>query len=200
MSTADNLEVEVKFLIKDLESYRRTLLAAGAEMIKPRVFERNVRFDTADNKLFQNEKLLRLRQDSIARVTFKGPSDADEASEARVREELEIQVSDFDSTAEIFERLGLQQQQTYEKYRETFQIEGVEIVLDELPFGNFIELEGDENEIKRMAEVLGLEWAKRILSNYLALMGQVKTLYNLPFDDLTFENFADLDIKLNSIN
>ena len=200
MSAPDNLEVEVKFLVEDLASYRHILLTKGAKLAKPRMYERNVLFDTADNSLFQNLHLLRLRQDSIVRVTFKGPSDADKTSEARVREELEVQVSDFETMAAIFQRLGFQPQQSYEKFRETFQIEGVEIVLDELPFGNFIELEGEENHIKTMAGVLGLDWGKRILSNYLALMVQVKALYNLPFDDLTFNNFVELDINLNDVN
>jgi len=200
MSPMDNLEVEVKFFVEDLATFRRKLLAAGAELTKPRVYERNVRFDTAENSLLQNWQLLRLRQDTIVRVTFKGPSEADETSEAKVREELEVQVDDFETMAAIFQRLGFQPQQTYEKYRETFQIEGIEIVLDELPFGNFLELEGDETNIKRMAGVLGLDWGKRILNNYLAMMGQVKALYNLPFDDLTFDNFADLDINIIDID
>jgi adenylate cyclase, class 2 len=199
MTSTDNLEVEVKFLVDDLAAFRRKLLAAGAELIKARVYERNVRFDTADDSLLQNLELLRLRQDNIVRITFKGPTAAEKVSEAKVREELEVQVSDFEAMAAIFQRLGFQPQQTYEKYRETFQIKDVEIVLDELPFGDFIELEGEETQIRKMAGHLGLEWENRILTNYLALMGLVKELYNLPFDDLTFNNFANQQITLRNI-
>jgi len=121
------------------------------------------------------------------------------AIDTKVREELEVQVSDFSTMAAIFQRIGFQPLQIYEKYRETFQIQGVEIVLDELPFGNFIELEGEESQIKKLAGELDLEWGNRILNNYLAIMGQVKALYNLPFDDLTFDNFANLDIDLRAL-
>ena len=200
MAATDNLEVEVKFLVDDLTLFRQNLLAEGAELIKPRIYERNVRFDTADEGLLQKWQLLRLRQDSIVRVTFKGPSAADMESEAKVREELEVQVSDFETMASIFQRLGFQPLQIYEKYRETFHLDGIEIVLDELPFGNFIELEGEEAQIKSMAGFLGLQWENRILHNYLALMGLVKAYYNLPFDDLTFQNFADRQIILRNLN
>ncbi|NIU59011.1 MAG: adenylyl cyclase, partial [Phycisphaerae bacterium] len=48
----------------------------------------------------------RLRQDEIARLTYKGIPQEEIQSEAKVREELEIEVSDFATTAEILERIG----------------------------------------------------------------------------------------------
>ncbi len=72
----------------------------------------------------------------------------------------------------------------------------VEVVLDEMPFGNFVELEGEEKEIRKTADLLQLDWDNRILDNYLALMSRLKAHHELPFDNLTFENFADLDISI----
>jgi adenylate cyclase class 2 len=140
----ENLEVEVKFYVPDLAAFRQRLLAAGAVLSKPRVFEKNVAFDTADSRLFQELKLLRLRQDTAVTLTYKGTPKNLPQSEAKVREELEVTVSDFDTLAEIFARLGFDPVVVYEKYRETFTWQDVEIVLDELPYGNFIELEGEE--------------------------------------------------------
>ena len=51
-------------------------------------------------------------------------------------------------------------------------------------------LEGSEAAIKSVAERLGLPWAERINSNYLALMGRLVEHYQLPFQDITFSNFA----------
>ncbi|MAT99289.1 MAG: hypothetical protein CL608_19295 [Anaerolineaceae bacterium] len=194
-----NLEVEVKFLVPDLAAFRERLLAAGAEPKKPRIFERNVRFDTADERLYQELSLLRLRQDTAVTLTYKGTPENLPQSEAKVREELEVQVSDFDTLAEIFKRLGFAPMQVYEKYRETFQWQDVEIVLDELPYGNFIELEGDEAGIKTAVSHLNLNWQDRIVDNYLGLMAQLKAHHNLPFNDLTFANFTDLDVSIADI-
>ena len=137
-----NLEVEVKFLVDDLAAWRGRLLGAGAVLEKGRVYERNVRLDTADEALLKKWQLLRVRQDTAVRVTFKAPTAADAVSEAKVREELEMEVADFDTAVLIFQRLGFAPVQVYEKYRETFQLGDVEVVLDEMPYGNFVELEG----------------------------------------------------------
>lgn len=193
------LEVEVKFLIANLPDMRQKLLAAGAVLQKVRVYERNIRFDTPDEALLQKWELLRLRQDTAVRITFKAPTIEDLTSEAKVREELELTVNDFDTAVTIFTRLGYHPIQFYEKYRETFQLGEVEIVLDEMPFGDFLELEGSEAEIKATAVALDLDWDKRVLGNYLGLMSELKTFHNLPFNDLTFDNFRDTAVSIADI-
>ncbi|MEM7335978.1 MAG: class IV adenylate cyclase [Chloroflexota bacterium] len=194
-----NLEVEVKFFVTDLADFRERVLAAGGVIKKARVYERNVRFDTPDEALRHRLELLRLRQDTAVKVTFKGPAAEQATSEAKVREEFEIEVSDFDKTAVIFERLGFAPMQVYEKYRETLQLDDVEVVLDEMPFGNFVELEGTEAGIKTAVSTLSLDWSQRILTNYLSLMAQMKAKHNLPFDDLTFANFEGMGLSVDSV-
>lgn len=189
------LEVEVKFFAPSLPAVREKLLALGATLTVPRLYERNVIYDTPDFYLKNQLKLLRLRQDQRARLTFKGPAAAAQSlSEVKVREELEIEVSDFATAEKIVGQLGFLPQLVYEKYRETFQLGQIELVLDELPYGTFIELEGAEEEMRPLAEQLGLLWEKRLLSNYLALMAQVKSYYNLPFNDITFDNFTGREV------
>lgn len=189
----DSLEVEVKFHVADLNLFRQRLVEAGATLHKPRAYEQNLVFDTADHYLRRRLQLLRLRQDTHATLTLKSPAPADRDSEAKVRHELEIEVSDFDIAAAIFEALGFLPQIIYEKYRETFHLGSLEVVLDELPFGNFVELEGDENAIQEASAMLGLSWAERILANYLTLFATVRVRYGLPFKDITFDNFAGLE-------
>ena len=189
----------MKFFVPELVAFREQLLAAGAELAKPRVFEKNVAFDTADSRLYHELKLLRLRQDTAVTLTYKGTPANLPDSEAKVREELEVQVSNFDTLAEIFARLGFAPVVVYEKYRETFTWQNVEIVLDELPYGNFVEFEGDEGGLKTAVSHLNLNWQDRILTNYLGLMAQLKAHHNLPFTDLTFANFTNLNISITNI-
>ena len=196
MGSHNNLEVEVKFLVPDLAAFRERLQTAGAQLQQGRIYEHNIRYDNAWNGLLSRARLLRLRQDKIARLTFKGEPAETVESEVKVREELEIEVSDFATAAAILERIGFEQRQVYEKYRETFRFEEVEVVLDEMPFGNFVELEGEEQAIRRAADKLALDWERRILDNYLALMSRLKAHHNLPFEDLTFDNFAGLDVSV----
>lgn len=200
-NTPKNVEVEVKFWLDDLPAFRERLINAGISPHHPRIYERNIRFDNAWDGLARRGQLLRLRQDARARLTFKSIPPQPANAEAKVREEIEVAVSDFDQVHTILERIGFLPRQIYEKYRETFISPGsaesgsVEIVLDEMPFGNFVELEGEESALKAVANQFGLDWEKRILDNYLTLMLRLKTQYALPFDDVTFANFAGLNIS-----
>ena len=47
--------------------------------------------------------------------------------------------------------------------------------------------------------MVGLDWQERILSNYLAMMGVLADHYNLPFQDVTFENFRDREISFRDV-
>ncbi|MEW5986385.1 MAG: class IV adenylate cyclase [Chloroflexota bacterium] len=192
-------EAEVKFLLGDLPAFRERLLAAGATLHVPRVYERNVRFDDDQDNLRRQGKLLRLRQDNQAILTYKGVVADPSTTEVKRREELEVVVSDFDTAVLILNRLGFTPRQVYEKYRETFRLGAVEVLLDEMPFGHFVELEGEEAEIKVTATRLGLPWSGRILDNYLALMARLKDHYHLPFDDLTFANFAGRHLSIADV-
>jgi adenylate cyclase, class 2 len=190
MAGGESLEVEVKFCVARFTAVRPLLLSLG-QLKKERVYEQNVVYDTAVSTLRHHEQLLRLRQDEQVRLTFKGPAPAAQSqSEAKVREELEVSVDNFGQMAAILGKLGFMPVLTYEKYRETFQVGAVEVVLDELPYGLFIELEGADGELPQVAMQLGLDWSQRLLTNYLALFGELQTRYQLPFTDLTFANFA----------
>lgn len=195
----NHLEVEVKFWVEGHTAVRQTLLSLHAQLTKPRVFERNLRLDTPDQQLLQKRQLLRVRQDTTVTITFKSDTITIPGSEAKVREEIEFQASDGDTAVLLFQRLGYSPVQVYEKYRETFQLGDVEVVLDELPFGNFVELEGPEAAIKTAAAQLGLDWERRLLTNYLALMAQLQAHHNLPFHDLTFANFAGQPYAITDI-
>lgn len=195
------LEVEIKFYVPDLTVLRERLLAHGAELVKPRVFERNIRYDNAWDGLRRKGSLLRLRQDTTAKLTYKGiPQGIDVSkSQVRVREEIEIEVSDFDSADLLIQRIGYEPRQIYEKYRETFHLDSIEIVLDEMPYGDFVELEGTEEAITQWAHQLHLDWNKRIITNYLGLLDQLNTHHGTAIKDLTFANFADTTLSITDI-
>jgi len=73
-------------------------------------------------------------------------------------------------------------------------------MLDELPFGDFMEIEAPNNTlIEGVAQILGLDWSRGINTNYLGLMQFVKRNLQLSFDDLTFENFHGLHISYEDL-
>ncbi len=102
--------------------------------------------------------MLRLRRfakrGGRALFTFK-ERDLSGSPVKRQREE-ETEVSDAAALAAILEALGYRPALVYEKRRQTWRLAGTEVVLDELPFGLFVEIEGDEPDILRAEQLLGL--------------------------------------------
>jgi adenylate cyclase class 2 len=182
-------ELEVKFYVPDLPRFEKRLAGQGAALEQPRVHEVNLRFDTPAEDLSRTYKVLRLRQDTRTRVTYKGPGVEQEG--VHQRQELEFSVSDFATAQAVFEALGYQVVVMYEKYRTTYSWNGLEVVLDEMPYGNFVEIEGPDGEsIQKAAKQLDLDWERRILGSYVFLFEQLRQAKGWTFRDLSFANFA----------
>ncbi len=186
-------EVEAKFYIRRIAGLRHRLETLGAQLKEARVKESNIRFDTPGRDLRRLGLVLRLRQDSRARLTYKGADESD-GSGALNRREVEFTVSDFDEARELFEALGYEIALTYEKFRTTYELDNTEIMVDEMPYGNFVEIEGESKQLLPIAEKLGLQWDAAIQESYSRLFDRLKERQHLEFRDLTFENFKDLTV------
>jgi len=194
MHTENNREREVKFYLSDLQDQKRILENAGAVLIKNRVSELNYRFDTSTNSLKEKHQVLRLRKDDQIRLTFKDQTDISKG--IADRRELEIGIDNFDIARSMLEALGFSVFIIYEKYRTTYRLDQCEVVLDELPFGTFLEIEGTSIEsIRAAADLLELDWKDRITFSYLELFYHLKTKKNLQIDHILFENFKDLKFE-----
>ena len=192
-------ELEVKFYLNNPRQMINRMLLAGALLAHVRTFERNLRFDTPERTLTGQERVLRLRQDSKVRITYKGPAESGEA--VSVRQEIECTVDDFETARHLFEALGYEVSIEYEKYRTTFRYRELEIVLDEMPYGSFMEIEGpDAESIEQAAEALNLNWDARCTESYLALFDRLRQI-GLEANHLTFEllkgqNYSAEDLGL----
>ena len=192
-----NLEIEVKFYIEEIEALRKRLIDAGAKS-HGHVFESNICLDNADDELFSSDSLLRLRKvDQKTTLTFKTKPDIGD-SEFKVVKELEVEVSDFEIMLSILHALGFRKSQIYEKYRETLTIGGTKLCVDRMPFGDFLEIEGDKDEIRSISQLIEMQWKRRILINYRALFDIIKQRLLLPFDDITFDNFGTIKIDMKT--
>lgn len=186
-------EIEVKFLIKDYEGFTHKIQNLGLVCARPRTYERNLRYDTPDQRLLYARQVLRLRKDDQARLTFKGPGALQEG--VLTRKEIELVVSDFDATHRLLEALGYQVVLMYEKYRANYLMDELVLSLDETPFGSFVELEGESPaQVKSAAKLLGLDWEQRINLSYSALLGLYNQNTGNSFRDLSFEVFEGLQV------
>lgn len=177
-----------------MHSIHRRLMKLGAD-VKGRIFETNIRFENAAKSLIQNKSLLRLRKAGKTTLTFKSKPPFDD-HQFKILTEIEVEVSDFGIMKQILKSLGFHEEQLYEKWRETFVLNGTHFCLDTMPYGDFLEIEGQKTDIKKLASQIGLDWHKRILLNYLAIFDILKKKLNLPFSDVTFDNFKNVRFDL----
>lgn len=165
------LEIEIKIPIPhhSLPHFRRLLPEIGFPPLIPRLFEKNILFDTKNNSLKQLKHVLRLRRTGNQNIlTFKRP--VHNAPDAyKVREEFETSVDDFETMKRILEGLGYLPWFAYEKYRETFGQNTIHVLLDETPIGCYIEIEGPAPLIDHAAAQLGFSPQNYITENYLTL-------------------------------
>ena len=188
------IEIETKFYVRDLKKIETRLQALGAQLVQPRQFEQNLRFDLPDGSLRKTYRVLRLRQDEKAVLTYKGPG-SNAVDGIRAREEWEVIVSDFATTQKILESLGYDIQFIYEKYRTTYTLKNSHVMLDEMPFGLFVEIEGEkQSDVLTLAEHLNLDKNGAIPDSYQVLFERVKDALGLSFRDLTFDNFTGIDV------
>ena len=190
-------ETEIKLKIDDPRSFLRALKKLGAKVVSPRSHELNLIFDTPDGGLAKHGQLLRIRTETPAArgknsfksssrslLTFKSPPDQLAMGPAapradrrhKVREEIELALTDPASLQKIFEGLGLKGWFRYEKYRTAYRFparfkwaKGLVIDFDETPIGTFVELEGPGPAIDQAASELGYDSGDYVLKNYLVL-------------------------------
>lgn len=191
--SANGQEIEAKFYVRNLKEIETRLNTLGAECVVPRGFEYNLRFDNAEGSMNRQHKVLRLRKSNDVRLTFKGP--AERRGGALARTEIEIVVDSFDMAQQFLESLGYRVFGVYEKYRAMYELEGALVTLDELPYGNFVEIEGESPEqIAVLAQKLSLNPAAAIPASYQGLFERLKAAKDLPAKNLTFWEFEKTKI------
>lgn len=157
-------EIEKKYRLtpEQRAALSHRLREVGATL-QNREFEENTLY--AGGSLDPRHQVLRLRRVGDAAVfTYKERHES--ASAIKRHREDETRVEDAAALASILEALGYRPTLVYEKRRTTWHVRQTEVVLDELPFGLFVEIEGEENDITEIENLLNLSSAEAEMSTY----------------------------------
>lgn len=151
-------EIEVKFVDVDVEKIRQALKSAGGFLEQPMRLMRRALIEEPHHRAEHSFIRIRDQGDKVT-LTFKRRSDPEMLTADSVKE-IEVEVSDFDDTVTLFSEAGWHYMTFQENRRETWQLDGTEVVIDEWPWLNpYIEIEGEsEAAIKKVAGKLGLDW------------------------------------------
>ena len=116
----------------------------------------------------QPGRALRLRRvNGRAYLTFKRRLPG--KSPIKHQEEYEVTIADADGMDWILRSLGFTPGLVYEKRRTRWKVGKAKVVIDELPFGLFMEIEAPVREIKRVEKLLGAEKIPGVMETYPSL-------------------------------
>jgi len=149
------IEIEKKYrlTLQQRDEVLKRLREVGAEF-RGDEFEENMIY--GGGALRRENMVLRLRRvGEKALLTYKERFEGESAIK-RQREE-ETAVSDADAMDAILAAVGFSRVLVYEKRRQTWVFGETEIVIDELSFGLFMEIEGEEDRIDAVERKLGVE-------------------------------------------
>ncbi len=188
------IELEVKYLVSDLVRMEERIQSLGGILTQPRTHEINLRYDTPEGDLTRAHRVLRLRQDQAAILTYKGPAHAEQGVQSRV--EIEMIVENFDTARAFLEALGYRVSVMYEKFRTSYMYRDAVITLDEMPYGAFIEIEGQNpDQIHDISDDLRLDWSARAPGSYLEIFEGFKQRRGLTMRDLAFDALEGLNVS-----
>lgn len=153
-------EIEVKILEVDRERLEDKLKSMGAR----KVFDGEISalyFDFEDKSIRKANDIMRLRKaGNKTFLTFKGFL---HNKGAKVREELEVEVADFEIAKRILESLGMHTYKSISKHRISYALENVHFEFDKYTgeyssIPEFLEIEAnDEETIYKFAAMLGFK-------------------------------------------
>ena len=167
------VEIEKKYRLpaERLDEVEAALKEIGA------TFERE---DREENTIYRGEildrtaSIIRIRRtERCSILTYKRR--LENQSDTKQQIEHETEIADPEAADLIVRELGLTPRLVYEKKRKIWRRRDVEIVIDDLPFGLFMEIEGPITAIKEAEILLGIDDLETEHETYPGLTARLGT-------------------------
>jgi predicted adenylyl cyclase CyaB len=165
------IEIEKKYrlTLKDRRAIEKRLRALGS---KPKPLEHEENTIYRGRTLGFGLRALRLRRvngEAILTLKERIPTD----SPIKHQNEDETRVKDANATNAILRGIGFEPALVYEKRRTRWDVGSAKVVIDELPYGLFMEIEASEKEIKRVEKLIAAEDLPVVLETYPAMTAKI---------------------------
>lgn len=165
-------EKQVKYKINNFDYISKRLIEIEAIFIGG-FMEKTIRYDNDDLKCSNNGIFIRTKSGMKNVLTLKEiPTDSSNTSFERIT--TEVEVDNINKIGYILEKIGLTKKFIMEKYRLFFKYDNVDILIDELPFGIYLEIKGEDNEINRVTKMLNIDEADLIKMTYWDIYDKIK--------------------------
>ncbi len=160
-------EIELKFRVKDFAPIRKKLKSLGAKLVwKGR--EKNWFFDTKDRIFLKNDSGLRLKVSDRARLNLKEGKHIERG--VKIAYENEAEVDNPVVIRYILEKLGCKIYFQYSKHREHWNLWNGHVELDTVRGMKFVEVEASHKNIRKIARLLNLDFARTTTKSYTQIL------------------------------
>ena len=171
------IEVELKFPLSDPPSFEEKLIKYGAEFVETEM-QKDHYLQHPCKDFRDSDEALRIRvADSKIFLGYKGPK---VSYEMKIRKEVEVEVSSFESILKILKNLGFMDVITIRKLRKIYKYSDFKIAIDIVDgLGSYVEIETlvdsvDKGykamkKVKDLSQRLGLDIKNSIIKSYLEL-------------------------------
>ncbi|HMJ08329.1 MAG TPA: class IV adenylate cyclase [Pyrinomonadaceae bacterium] len=184
------IEIEKKYLLTlDVFAKIENRLGEIGAVSRGEDFEENTIFSLQE--LTGKPGILRIRK-TEKRILLTCKRRTPSITDSKHQVEYEVEVSDGEAMRDIILELGLTPSVVYEKRRRSWTIADAEVVLDVLPFGLYMEIEGTEHSIESIESMLEIEDLinePRTYPGLTQLFGkQIGNVFESRFADISNEN------------
>lgn len=178
-----NIEYEATFWPITKDEVRVKLKAAGASLVKPEFMQKRKVFHLPSGHEI-NGAWLRVR-DEADKITMSLKIVDGENIENQ--KEVCLTIDDFENGVNFLKSIGAREKAYQETLREIWQLDGVEISLDEWPFLEpLVEVEGkSETKVKAVSDKLGFNWNEALFCSTDTIYSKKYNLPEIVFTDLT---------------
>lgn len=166
------IEYEATFENIDKDTIRAKLKASGAELLRLEYMQKRIVFNLPEGHE-QAGGWLRVR-DEGDKITMS--LKIVDGSSIEDQKELLLNIDNFETGVLFLESIGCKRKAFQESTRELWQLNSVDITIDEWPFLEpFVEVEGkSEMDVKNVSEILGFDYST-------ALFDSVDKQYSLKY-------------------
>ena len=171
------IEIEAKIKIAQISLIEARVKSYGGKLLQ-QVTQRDYFFDRLDRSLLNNDRGLRIRRETSAAISktilcYKGPRD--KGSSYKSRQELELEVADFDTAREFLQGLDFELTLAFEKKRDLWQLDDCWVCLDEVvELGSFVEVEGpSQAAVRGVLEKLELGGQSQMQDSYAVMLAKL---------------------------
>jgi len=169
-------EYEATFINIDKEDIRGRLKNANAKLIRPEFLQKRVTFGVPNGSYKHAWARVRDESDKIT-MSFKAVL----GDKIEDQKEVILVIDSFKEGIRFLESLGYKRKSYQETRREIWDLDGVEVCIDEWPFLEpFVEIEGTtKDRVKKVSDKLGFDYNQAVFG---PVGSAYSKKYNIPED------------------